>query len=66
MAKISLHCACGASLSGYASPGTAAEGLRAKWEEFHSAKGCAPVGSRQAQAARRRQEREASRERATL
>lgn len=64
MAKLSLHCLCGASLSGYASPD--ADTLRALWNEFHSGEGHAPVGSRQAQNVRRRQEAAESRERAKL
>lgn len=63
MAKLSLHCLCGASLTGRVSPDSAAEGLRADWAEFHSGDGCAPVGSRQAQNARRRQDYQEAAER---
>lgn len=63
MAKLSLHCLCGASLTGTVSPDAAADDLRAKWNEFHSDKGCAPVGSRQAQQVRRRQDRQEEAER---
>lgn len=56
-AIFSRYCICGGSLSGSASPESAAAGVVEIWERAHSGDGHAPSDAKGAAAARRREER---------